>query len=92
MLFEFFAYLFDNFSDFVDICIIANANIQLGDDIIATEILNRSHITKWYRKYHAAWVAQLERAQRDVLHHALNAAGFNVITGPERVVNQEENA
>ena len=55
---QFLADFFDYFSDLFDIGIITNPHIDLGDDVIPAEILDRSHIAEGYRVHHAAGMPQ----------------------------------
>ena len=80
----------DELADLLEIRVERDPEVELGDDVIATEIRDRADVAKGDRVDHPARMAQPERPQADCRHRTLLLSGIHVVSHPERVVDQKE--
>jgi hypothetical protein len=84
--------LLDRLADVLEVDIGIDAQVELHGRPVAAEIGDRLELPVGDRVHLPVLVAQAQRAQRDLLHRALEPTGIDVFPHAERVVAEEEDA
>ena len=84
--------LLDDPLHLVEVGVVGDADRDLVDHPVARIVGDPVQRAERHRVQVAAMVAQLDRAQREALDRAADAAALDVLADPESIVEQEEDA